>query len=80
MQLLPPCCSVLNHLLPNETLDRTCCKFDVFVQEILQEEVHEGQVQGKARDGSLGQSEQVPGCYVEVIGFIIALCRARVGW
>ena len=52
----------------------------MFVQEILQEEVHEGQVQGKARDGSLGHSEQVPGCYVEVIGFIIALCRARVGW
>ena len=67
-------------MLPNETLDRTCCKFDVFVQEILQEEVHEGQVQGKARDGSLGHSEQVPGCYVEVIGFIIALCRTRVGW
>ena len=67
-------------MLPTVTLNRTCCKFDVFVQEILQEEVHEGQVQGKARDGSLGHSEQVPGCYVEVIGFIIALCRTRVGW
>ena len=67
-------------MLPTVTLDRISCNFDVFVQETLHEEVHEEQVQGKARDGSLGQSEQVPGCYVGVIGFIIALCRARVGW